>query len=423
MVKAGYKNTEIGAIPEEWETKTFENCFTILPNNTLSRAELTNNGGEVRNIHYGDILIKYPSVLDCALESIPYVNSANVAKISKGFLQNGDIIFADTAEDSIVGKAVEVTGIKDDKIVSGLHTIPCRPNASNMFERKWLGYYINHAVYHDQLLPFITGTKVSAISKGAILETVIAIPPKEEQQNISTALSDIDSLIVSLEKLIAKKKAIKQGAMQELLTKKRRLPGFSGEWKVVTVREIGKIVTGSTPSRQVGQYWNGDFCWISAQDFNGKYIKNTAEKISDEGKSRCRILPKGTVLVTCIASIGLNSIALMECATNQQINAIICNDGYYNEFVYYLISHNEKNMRLLAGQTAFPIISKKQFEEFTLYLPLDKKEQVSIATVLSDMDNEIEALEKKLAKYKGFKSGMMSELFTGRIRLIDKEKS
>ena len=176
MVKPGYKQTEIGVLPDSWDTITFEECFTILPNNTLSRAELNYNGGEVQNIHYGDILVKFPAVLDCSTEGLPYINKENVSKASKGFLRDGDLIMADTAEDVIV----------DSKVVSGLHTIPCRPKDAEMFAPKWLGYFINHCTYHDQMIPYITGIKVSSVSKSAISSTVIAVPPKPVQETIVT---------------------------------------------------------------------------------------------------------------------------------------------------------------------------------------------------------------------------------------------
>lgn len=148
----------------------------------------------------------------------------------------------------IVGKSTEVIGIGDSKVVSGLHTIPCRPKDAEMFAPKWLGYFINHCTYHDQLIPYITGIKVSSVSKSAISSTVIAIPPKPEQKAIAEALSDIDILIVNLEKLIAKKKAIKQGAMQELLTGKRRLSGFTEKWNKIKLGECCGFLSGGTPS-------------------------------------------------------------------------------------------------------------------------------------------------------------------------------
>lgn len=218
MVKERYKQTEAGLIPEDWDTIPFSECFDTLPNNTLSRAELNYNGGKVKNIHYGDVLIKFPSVLDCEKETIPFVNPESVAKVGTVVLQDGDIVIADTAEDDTVGKMTEIIGVREQRIVSGLHTIPCRPKQKDMFASKWLGYFMNHSSYHDQLLPFVTGIKVSSVSKSAIANTVIVVPKKEEQEQIVVALSDIDELIFNLEKFVEKKKAMREGAVQTLIT-------------------------------------------------------------------------------------------------------------------------------------------------------------------------------------------------------------
>ncbi|MCB7087763.1 restriction endonuclease subunit S [Enterocloster bolteae] len=286
---------------------------------------------------------------------------------------------------------------------------------------KWLNYLLSSKKYRSLIQNCATGTSNSMknISKEQLLGLEILYPSFREQTSIAEALSDIDSLISSLQKLIEKKKAIKQGAMQELLTGKKRLPGFSGEWKKYKVGEIGVVVTGSTPPRSNRNLWGGNFPWVSARDFIGKYISSSYEHVTSEGKNYCRILPAESVLVTCIASIGLNGIAAIPLATNQQINAIVCNNDFYNEIVYYSLVYNKEKLKLMAGQTAVPIISKQQFEEFEILLPRNVLEQKAIAKVLSDMDCEIEQLEKKLAKYQQIKQGMMQELLTGRIRLVD----
>ncbi len=290
---------------------------------------------------------------------------------------------------------------------------------------KWLNYLLGSKKYRSLIQNCATGTSNSMknISKEKLLGLEILYPSFREQTSIAEALSDVDSLISSLQKLIEKKKAIKQGAMQELLTGKKRLPGFSGEWEKYKVREIGVVVTGSTPPRSNRNLWGGNFSWVSARDFIGKYISFSYEHVTSEGKNYCRILPAGSVLVTCIASIGLNGIAAIPLATNQQINAIICNNDFYNEIVYYSLVYNKEKLKLMAGQTAVPIISKQQFEAFEIFLPRNVLEQKAIAKVLSDMDSEIEQLENKLAKYQQIKQGMMQELLTGRIRLVDVESN
>lgn len=407
MVKPGYKQTEIGVLPESWDTITFEECFAILPNNTLSRAELNYNGGEVRNIHYGDILVKFPAVLDCSAEGLPYINKGNVAKASKGFLRDGDLIMADTAEDVIVGKSTEVIGIGDSKIVSGLHTIPCRPRDAEMFAPKWLGYFINHCTYHDQLIPYITGIKVSSVSKSAISSTVIAVPPKPEQEAIAEALTDIDALIVNLEKLIAKKKAIKQGAMQELLTGKRRLPGFGSEWKLLYFRETGiQILKGQTITQKNVNI--GNIPVVAG----GKTPAYYCDKANRFGRN---ITISASGASAGFVNFYSGDIFASDCSTIGE------SEKYSVEYIYYILLNMQT--AIYAAQTggAQPHIHPKDIYELTLLYTFDVEEQSAIARVLSDMDNEIIALEQKLDKANQIKKGMMSELLTGRIRLIDKE--
>ena len=423
MVKQGYKQTEIGVLPESWETITFEDCFAILPNNTLSRAELNYNGGEVQNIHYGDILVKYPSVLDCSVEGLPYINKENAAKASKGFLYDGDLIIADTAEDIIVGKATEVIGVGDKKVVSGLHTILCRPKDGEMFVPKWLGYFINHGTYHDQIIPYITGIKVSSISKSAISGTMIAVPPKPEQEAIAAALSDIDALIANLEKLIAKKKAIKQGTMQELLTGKRRLPGFCGEWKETVIGQNGSLLRETVDP----QLYAGTSFW----EYSMPAFDNGKAPVQTYGVDMHsnRTIIYGTVLLFNKLNVRQKRIWLV----NATMENSVCSSEflpYYSELLdlrfLAQVLFTEKVTSDFIGMSTGTSNSQKRITpknllEYSIYMPEDMAEQAAIADVLDDMDSEIATLEEKMRKAQLIKSGMMSELLTGRIRLTEKE--
>ena len=167
MLKKGYKQTEVGVIPEDWTVQSFADTFRILNNNTFSRAELNYVSGQFKNIHYGDILIRFPEVLDCTRDDVPYINDEARISGSAQVLQNGDIVMADTAEDETVGKVTEVMNTSKKPVLSGLHTIPCRVKVGE-FVPKWLGYYMNSHLYHDQLLPYIHGTKVSSVSKSSL---------------------------------------------------------------------------------------------------------------------------------------------------------------------------------------------------------------------------------------------------------------
>lgn len=217
-----YKQSELGLIPEDWEVKSLGEIFEFRPNNTFTRDCLNDSKGEYQNVHYGDVLIKYPSILDCSKESIPFINEGINVKFSKYGIMEGDIIIADTAEDETVGKVVEIFNLGEKKIVSGLHTFLCR-KITDDFAPKWLGYFMNQAIFHNQLLPFITGTKVSAISRTAIQNVKVLIPSKEEQTAIANVLSSMDKEIETLNTKLEKYRNLKTAMMQQLLTGKIRL--------------------------------------------------------------------------------------------------------------------------------------------------------------------------------------------------------
>lgn len=205
----------------EWHTFVFGELFDFISNNAFTRAQMSNSG-KVKNVHYGDILTKYGACVDGGSDSIPYISKeVDLTRfVDRCYLQSGDIIIADTAEDETVGKALEVVNV-DCPILAGQHTLLCRPKIR--FADKFLGYYLNAACYHDQLLPYIVGTKVSSVSKASVAQTKLVVPEYEEQQAIAEILSNMDSEIEALEQKLAKYRQVKQGMMQQLLTGKIRL--------------------------------------------------------------------------------------------------------------------------------------------------------------------------------------------------------
>jgi type I restriction enzyme S subunit len=269
---------------------------------------------------------------------------------------------------------------------------------------------------------FISSAKtatMTTIDQTVMGKCPIDLPPLPEQRAIAAALSDVDGYIAALERLIAKKRNIKKGAMQELLTGKRRLPGFEGEWVEKAVSEIGEVITGSTPRTEIKAYWNGSIPWITPTDISSvKDIYFGERSISDEGLKMVRPLPANTLLVTCIASIGKNAILKKQGACNQQINAIVPNAINNVDFLYYLLDLNKNYLLENAGQTATKILSKTDFSLLPFTVPSTLPEQTAIAAILSDMDTEIDALTAKLTKVRNIKQGMMQELLTGRIRLV-----
>ena len=180
---------------DAWEQRKLGETLYNLQNNTLSRAELSLENGVAKNVHYGDVLVKFGEVLDVQKELLPMiVDESIVAKYRSSFLQNGDIVIADTAEDETVGKCSEIAGLSDEKVIAGLHTIPCRPLFN--FASGYLGYYLNSDAYHRQLLPLMQGIKVTSISKSALQDTEIQYPGSlEEQEKIGAYFARLDHLI------------------------------------------------------------------------------------------------------------------------------------------------------------------------------------------------------------------------------------
>ena len=194
----------------------FGDMMTILQNNTFSRDNLSVGGNGVRNIHYGDVLIKYGAVLDLHSENVPVINAEqDISKFSAlSYLRNGDVVFADTAEDYTVGKSTEIIGAENIAALSGLHTIPCRPQDS--FAPMYLGYYFNSDYFKKQLYPMIQGTKVSSISKSEIIKTKIIVPCLQEQARIASIMSALDDRIDAAKHTTKDLIDLRSGLLQQL---------------------------------------------------------------------------------------------------------------------------------------------------------------------------------------------------------------
>lgn len=200
---------------DAWEQRKFSTVFDGLQNNTLSRAELNYESGTVQNVHYGDVLIKFGDYIDASKTELPYISDDTKAeKFKSSFLQDGDIIIADTAEDDTVGKCTEIQGSEGLRLLSGLHTIACRPKGK--YGPMFLGYYINSPAYHNQLKPLMQGMKVTSISKSALQDTnLMMLKSVDEQTKIGEYFSNLDNLITlhqrELEKLHILKKVLQEG--------------------------------------------------------------------------------------------------------------------------------------------------------------------------------------------------------------------
>lgn len=410
-MKQGYKQTDIGLIPEDWEIKDFGKVGDYYKGGGISMRDVRPTGFPC--IMYGDIYVKFDTSFKECDYRIDYDTAKNSVKASPQ-----DLFFTasgETADD--IGRCVSYQG--EDDIYIGGDIIALHP--SDEYDSLFLAYVQNSENVKKQKASFAQGHSVVHISAENIKKTRFAAPKYPEQHRIAEALSDVDELIASLEKLIEKKKAIKQGVMQELLTGKRRLPGFTGEWKRKELSKIATMFAGGTPNTEVFEYYGGDIPWVSIADISnaGKYISSTQTNLSEAGLANSSAIwyPANTILFAMYASIGKCCITTCPMTSSQAILGIYdltdCNVG----FLYYQLLFRQSEFMNLKQTGTQSNLSKDIIGKIIIYLPSIPEQEV-ISLTLSDLDYEIDSLAHRLQKYYRLKSGMMSELLTGRIRLV-----
>ena len=400
---------------DAWEQRKLGDTFEFsVSTNSLSRAQLNYEKGNIKSIHYGDILIKYNSILEITKDKIPFITDGSIEKYKPNLLENGDVVFADAAEDETVGKAVEINGISDEYVVAGLHTIVARPKEK--MAKYFSGYYINADVYQRQLLRLMQGTKVSSISKGNLKKTIVAYPKNlAEQQKIGSFFKQLDNAIALHQRQLDNYKVLKKAILQKIFNQELRFKDENGneypKWMRRTVNDIGDVVTGTTPSTKEKTYYNnGIYPWVTPTDIVQKNIDSTPRKLTEQGLSKGRMLPKNTILVTCIASIGKNAILKQKGSCNQQINAIVCNNNHNYEFVFYLMEKNTDVLKSLAGKGTMDIVNKDIFSKMQVTVPC-LEEQLIIGKFLSELDGKIEDEHKFVNLMKKQKQGLMQRMF------------
>lgn len=390
------KQTDIGLIPEDWKLKSFTDILTFQSTASYSRAEIKDQG-EFGYIHYGDIHTKYHFHIDVEKKFSGYIEKSQLKTYSK--IEQGDLIMADASEDySGIGKAVEVLNVGNNQyVISGLHTFLIRDKIKNTFALGFKGYFQNNPLIKKQYDSLATGLKVFSLSKGSFKNIQIPLPPLAEQEAIATALSDCDSWIDSIEEVLAKKRLIKQGAMQELLTPKE-------DWEVKKLGEMTSIYTGKKNNQD--KIENGIFPFfvrsqkierINSYSFDGEAIL-----VPGEGNL-------GSIFHYINGKFDFH----------QRVYKVSDFNGIDGKYTYWYF-------RMYFGQHALQNTVKATVDSirlptllaFDIYFPKSLSEQIHIATILSDMDLEIEALEEKLHKARQIKQGMMQELLTGRVRLV-----
>ena len=377
---------------ETWEQRKLKNILVSLQNNTLSRADLSNNTGVAKNVHYGDVLIKFGEVLDISKEQLPMITDEKVLpKYKASFLQNGDVVVADTAEDTTVGKCSEIAGLNDEVVISGLHTIPYRP--VEKFATGYLGYYLNSDSYHNQLIPLMQGIKVTSISKSAMQDTNIIYPnSKEEQAKIGKYFITLDNLIT-----LHQCKYFTICNKNRFAWEQRKLFDFTFFYNGLTytpddVRENGTLVLRSSNVKHSEIVLN-DNVYVDPIKVNSEYVKKGDIIIVVRNGSR--------------ALIGKHAVIKDE-MPNTVIGAFMSGiRSQYSFFVNSLLDTSQfkeeilRNLGATINQITGYMFSKMEFMIPSCY------EQKIIGDYFSKLDNLITLHQHKLNILKGIKKYMI----------------
>lgn len=423
-VRRSYKQTEVGLVPEAWALTPLSDLFVFSGGYTASRAQLSAAGHCY--LHYGDIHASTKTTIDTTADQqhIPRL-SVPLGDVSpKSLLKDGDVVFVDASEDDEgASKHVVVANQADVPFIAGLHTIVAK-GLTNDLDKEYRRYCFQTRAIRQQFLYYAVGTKVKGISKTNIARLLLPVPPLPEQRAIASALSDVDALIDGLTRLIAKKRDLKQAAMQQLLTGQTRLPGFVGEWEVKRVGELGTFLKGSGVRKDEAR--SGDLpcirygeIYTHHDDFVGAFNSWISREVADTAT----LLRRGDLL---FAGSGETKEEIGKCvAFLDDIEAYAGGDIVILRpntddalFLGYLL-----NTPAVASQKASQAqgdavvhIGARAIASISVSLP-GLAEQVAIARVVSDMDAELAALESRRKKTRDLKLGMMQELLTGRVRL------
>ncbi len=414
-VKKGYKQTEVGVIPEDWEVRNVGSLTSKVG------SGITPLGGNDNYLEYGRPFVRSQNIGwgDLRLDDLVYIDEQTHQSFSSTELTLNDVLL------NITGASIGRSSIVDEQLKGGnvnQHVCIIRV-LTETASPGFINYVLLSTIGQKQIDSFQAGGNREGLNFTQVRSIETPLPSLAEQSAIATALSDADALIESLEQLIAKKHRIKQGAMQELLTGKRRLPGHKGEWKIQRIEEAADIRSGGTPATNRPEFWNGDVSWCTPTDITSlrgrKYLSKTERAITLAGlnSSSADLIPPYSVIITSRATIGDCAINTIPISTNQGFKNLIPFESTDFNFLYYTVATKKKDFLKLCAGSTFLEIGKNQLKAVELSLP-PLAEQTAIAEVLSDMDAEIEALEAKLTKARKIKQGMMRELLTGRIRLV-----
>lgn len=398
----GYKNTEVGNIPEGWVVREFgEICYPSKSRMNPITSDSNYKCIELEHLSQGSGFL------------LGYANSKDL-KSQKSFFEEGDVLFGKLRPYLRKFYFADFKGVCTTEI----WVLKTERETSNRF--------LFHLVQSDKIVEaanLSTGTKMPRAEWKTVSETKIPVPTKAEQTAIANALGDADALIKSLEKLITKKRNIKQGAMQKLLKPKEGdALSLSKGWEVKKLGDVATIVRGASPRPIEDPKWfdeNSLIGWVRISDVTKsvKILTETTQKLSELGVQSSRYVEEGNLIMSICATVGRPILTRINVCIHDGF-VVFRNPQIEINYLYYFLSFIEKDWSK-NGQTGSQMnLNTTLINTTEIPIPPTKEEQTHIATILSDMDAEMQTLETKLEKYRNIKLGMMQNLLTGKIRLV-----
>lgn len=394
-----------------WRSKSFEEVFSPLNNNTFSRDMLNYEKGTAKNIHYGDILTNYGAICDVSSDVIPFVNG-NIAYEKYDCLQNGDVILADTAEDETVGKAIELQGIKCETVISGLHTMACRPKQK--YAPKYLGYLLNSPAFHNQLFPYMQGIKVTSIGRKNIASVKISYPCPAEQEKIADFLSSVDEVIIQSEKEVQNLEQQKKAMIQKIFSQELRFKNDDGtefpEWKSDIVGNNIQLYEEKVCSET-------DLPVLtSSKNFGIEFQSEHFGREQNHDTEGYNILPKGYATYRNRSDnrdFTFNINTICEKGIISKFYPVFTSQDCNLQFLIYLLNNSNdtvKEIGYTAVGTGQKVLSVKDFQKVKIKVPC-LKEQQKIADFLSAFEEAIDYAKQELEKWKELKKGLLQQMF------------
>lgn len=403
--------TEVGVIPEDWDLLLVSELANVDPENLSASTDpnFSFNYISLEQVDFGKLIGTFREVFRTAPSR------------ARRVVRHDDILMS-TVRPNLKAHLHFRSQVSDTICSTGFAVLRAKPDAT---DPAYIFAHLFASPLNKQIEKTLAGSNYPAINSRDVRELKIPVPPTiEEQRAIAQALSDVDALLAALDKIIAKKRDLKQATMQQLLTGETRLPGFSGEWEVKRLEELAEIRSGGTPSTGEPSFWDGDIPWCTPTDItalNGhKYLRETSRLITPLGlnASSAEMIPAQSVVMTSRATIGECAINAVPLSTNQGFKNFIPFVKTDVDFLYYLLGTQKQGLIALCGGSTFLEIGKTQLAAYEVRLPSTKAEQTAIATVLSEMDSELSVLESRRDKTRNIKQAMMQELLTGKTRLV-----